>query len=99
MDVCQVWAPVAGGKLFRSIRNGRVWGSGITQNVVWYVVKACAGGAQASNRALLMICVGRAPACAIRREENWNRSSFFSDMRLSRRLSGTSDVSKHSAGQ
>ena len=28
---------------FRSIRkNGTVWGDGIMQNVVWYVVKACA---------------------------------------------------------
>jgi integrase len=40
------WAesvPIVSGKLFRSIRkNGTVWGDGITQNVVWYVVKACA---------------------------------------------------------
>jgi len=36
-------APIANGKLFRSIRkNGTVWGDGITQNVVWYVVKGCA---------------------------------------------------------
>jgi site-specific recombinase XerD len=34
--------PVASGKLFRAIRkNGTVWGNGITQNVVWYVVKQC----------------------------------------------------------
>ena len=39
--------PVVSGKIFRSIRkNGKVWGSGITQNVVWYVVKACAGRAE-----------------------------------------------------
>jgi len=39
--------PVVSGKLFRSIRkNGVVWGNGITQNVVWYVVKACAGRAE-----------------------------------------------------
>jgi integrase len=40
------WAesvPLVVGKLFRSIRkNGTVWGDGITQNVLWYVVKACA---------------------------------------------------------
>jgi site-specific recombinase XerD len=36
-------APIANGRLFRSIRkNGAVWGNGITQNVIWYVVKACA---------------------------------------------------------
>jgi integrase len=39
--------PVVSGKLFRSIRkNGTVWGNGITQSVVWYVVKACAGRAE-----------------------------------------------------
>jgi site-specific recombinase XerD len=40
------WARAAGigeGRLFRSIRkNGTLWGSGVTQNVVWYVVKGCA---------------------------------------------------------
>jgi len=36
-------APVVSGKLFRSIRkNGTVWGDGMTQNVIWYVVKDCA---------------------------------------------------------
>jgi integrase len=35
--------PIVNGRIFRSIRkNGTVWGAGITQNVVWYVVKACA---------------------------------------------------------
>ena len=30
-------------RLFRAIRkNGALWGSGVTQNVVWYVVKNCA---------------------------------------------------------
>jgi integrase len=44
------WAesvPVVSGKLFRAIRkNGVVWGNGITQNVVWYVVRASAGRAE-----------------------------------------------------
>jgi integrase len=36
-------APAGNGRLFRSIRkNGTVWGNGITQNVIWYVVKGCA---------------------------------------------------------
>ena len=39
-------APVANGRLFRSIRkNGTVWGNGITQNVIRYVAKACAARA------------------------------------------------------
>ena len=36
-------ASVVTGKLFRAVRkNGTVWGDGITQNVIWYVVKDCA---------------------------------------------------------
>jgi site-specific recombinase XerD len=36
-------ANVREGNLFRAIRrNGALWGSGVTQNVVWYVVKNCA---------------------------------------------------------
>lgn len=36
-------APAANGRLFRSIRkNGIVWGNGITENVIWYVVRVCA---------------------------------------------------------
>ncbi len=39
------WTAAAGikdGKLFRAVaRKDKVWGKGITQNVVWYVVKGC----------------------------------------------------------
>jgi site-specific recombinase XerD len=36
-------ASIREGKLFRSIRkDSAVWGLGVTQNVVWYVVKKCA---------------------------------------------------------
>ena len=39
------WTRAAGvteGKVFRAVaRLGKVWGSGISQNVVWYVVKGC----------------------------------------------------------
>jgi integrase len=43
VDTWAEGASIRSGKLFRSIRkNGTVWGEGITQNVVWYVVKACA---------------------------------------------------------
>jgi integrase len=36
-------ADIHEGRLFRAIRkNGKLWGSGVTQNVVWYVVKNCA---------------------------------------------------------
>jgi site-specific recombinase XerD len=39
------WAAQAGitqGRIFRAVsRMGKVWGKGISQNVVWYVVKTC----------------------------------------------------------
>jgi len=35
-------AGVSEGKIFRAVaRLGKVWGSGISQNVVWYVVRTC----------------------------------------------------------
>jgi integrase len=45
-DRVDAWTAAAGiekGPLFRSIRkNGVIWGNGLTQNVIWYVVKECA---------------------------------------------------------
>jgi len=39
------WTRAAGvreGRIFRAVaRTGKVWGKGISQNVVWYVVRAC----------------------------------------------------------
>ncbi|MGA8537934.1 MAG: tyrosine-type recombinase/integrase [Terriglobales bacterium] len=39
------WTRVAGigeGKIFRAVaRQGKVWGRGLSQNVVWYVVRTC----------------------------------------------------------
>ena len=39
------WTQAAGvgeGKIFRAVaRRGKVWGSGLSQNVVWYVVRTC----------------------------------------------------------
>jgi site-specific recombinase XerD len=35
-------AGVTNGKIFRAVaRSGKVWGSGISENVVWYVVRQC----------------------------------------------------------
>jgi site-specific recombinase XerD len=35
-------AKVTGGRIFRAVAGtGKVWGEGISQNVVWYVVKTC----------------------------------------------------------
>ncbi|MGA2648727.1 MAG: hypothetical protein ABSF15_28925 [Candidatus Sulfotelmatobacter sp.] len=39
------WTAAAGvteGRIFRAVaRAGKVWGKGISQNVVWYVVMSC----------------------------------------------------------
>jgi len=43
------WVRAAGvteGRIFRAVaRAGKVWGTGISQNVVWYVVRSCRGRA------------------------------------------------------
>ena len=42
LDQWVVAARVTEGRIFRAVaRAGKVWGKGISQNVVWYVVKAC----------------------------------------------------------
>jgi hypothetical protein len=42
LDQWTVAAGVKEGRIFRAVaRTGKVWGKGISQNVVWYVVKTC----------------------------------------------------------
>ena len=42
MDINASTAGIKDGKVFRAVaRKDMVWGKGITQNVVWYVVKVC----------------------------------------------------------
>jgi site-specific recombinase XerD len=42
LDQWTVAAGVREGRIFRAVaRRGKVWGKGISQNVVWYVVKTC----------------------------------------------------------
>ena len=54
-DAVDEWvcsAEITEGRLFRAIRkNGVLWGHGLTQNVVWYVVKECAKRAGIHNLA------------------------------------------------
>lgn len=38
------WTAATGiteGRIFRAVSRGKIWGDGISQNVVWYVVKEC----------------------------------------------------------
>jgi site-specific recombinase XerD len=42
LDQWTAAAGIAEGRIFRAVaRTGRAWGKGISQNVVWYVVKTC----------------------------------------------------------
>jgi site-specific recombinase XerD len=42
LDQWTVAARVTEGRIFRAVaRAAKVWGKGISQNVVWYVVKSC----------------------------------------------------------
>jgi site-specific recombinase XerD len=42
LDIWIAEAGITEGKVFRAVaRTGKVWGKGISQNVVWYVVKTC----------------------------------------------------------
>src|SRR5450432_2538211 len=42
LDAWTTAAEITDGRIFRAVsRAGKVWGRGITQNVVWYVVKGC----------------------------------------------------------
>ena len=42
LDLWIAEAGITEGKIFRAVaRTGKVWGKGISQNVVWYVVKTC----------------------------------------------------------
>ena len=45
-------ARVADGKIFRAVsRQGTPWGKGISENVIWYVVRNCANGVQLEHLA------------------------------------------------
>jgi integrase len=42
LDNWKTSAGITEGKIFRAVaRTGKMWGDGISQNVVWYVVKSC----------------------------------------------------------
>src|SRR5450755_3406956 len=42
LDQWMMAARITEGRIFRAVaRTGKVWGKGISQNVVWYVVRGC----------------------------------------------------------
>jgi site-specific recombinase XerD len=62
------WAAQAGitqGRIFRAIsRAGKGWGNGISQNVIWYVVKTCCERAGIRHTLHRMTCAARVRNCA-----------------------------------
>ena len=50
IDIWVTSAPIREGRLFRCVsRKGSVWGDGITEKVIWHVVKSCAASAGISK--------------------------------------------------
>ena len=41
LDQWTMAARITEGRIFRAVARGKTWGDGISQNVVWYVVKEC----------------------------------------------------------
>jgi hypothetical protein len=73
-DAIDAWTSASGiisGRLLRCVRkNGDVWGSGLSQNVVWHVVKECAKRTGILKLARTS-CVAVARDFAIPQEAHW----------------------------
>ncbi len=91
------WTTATGitdGRVFRRVsRTCKVWGDGITQNVIWYVVKSSARklGYNGSRR---MICGAPARSCAIRAAASLSRFNSCWAMRQFRLPNDTSAASE-----
>jgi site-specific recombinase XerD len=82
-------AQIARGRIFRCVcRRGVVWGTKITEKVVWHVVKEYAERLGVSKLART-ICGGRALGSVMIREASWSKSSFCSVMSPCRRRRNT----------
>ena len=76
IDSWLVSAGVSEGRVFRCVcRAGKTRGTGVTERVVWHVVKDCAKRAAIENLAR-MTSAGPVPACAAMPEGSWTRSNF-----------------------
>ena len=87
------WMTAAGvhaGKLFRKVNSaGKPWGDGVTEKLVWHVVKEFAPRI-GNDRLAPMTCAGHALASVGQQAENLSRFSFCSAMSRYRRLNATS---------
>jgi site-specific recombinase XerD len=86
------WVTAGGiehGKLFRCVcRAGLLWGDGISEKVVWHVVKQF-GSVMGLPRLAPQICEGRAPGSATTQEESWSKYSSCLATFLCKRQSAT----------
>ena len=91
------WTRAAGvteGKIFRAVaRLGKVWGSGLSQNVVWYVVRTCCEKAGLEHIART-ISGEPVRSCVTTAVESWNRFSFCWGTHPYKRQSTTSVANK-----
>jgi site-specific recombinase XerD len=67
-------AAIPDGRLFRCVnRSGTIWGNGITEKVVWHIVKY-----SAKRAGIQQLAVGaHAPVYVMRRAANWSRFNFY----------------------
>jgi site-specific recombinase XerD len=80
LDQWMVAAGVREGRIFRAVaKTGKVWGKGISQNVVWYVVKSCCERAGLEHIAPHDL-KEPVPSCATRAVASWSRFSSCSGM-------------------
>ena len=96
-------ANVTEGKVFRAVaRKGKVWGRGVSQNVVWYVVKTCCKRAGLEHIAphdlrCYAACGmrgGLVRSCVMTAEESWSRFSSCWGTHRSRLRSDISAANK-----
>ena len=79
MDCWTAAARVTSGRIFRCVsKTGNVWGEGVSEKVIWCVVKEFASNAQLGSLAPLVLRRTCAGLCLL--EANWSRFSSSSGM-------------------
>src|SRR5258708_3763986 len=90
-------ADIGQGKLFRCVcRKGIVWGTEVTEKVVWHIVKEC-GANLGSLSSRLTTSEDHAPGSAMVRAVNWSRFNFSWGMSRCRQPKSTWVVNNDSA--
>ena len=92
------WTEEAGimqGRIFRAVdRGGKMWGNGVSQDVVWYVVKTCCERAGLQHIAPHDLRTSLCQALPQRPGANWSRSSSSWAMHPCRRRNAISAANK-----